>query len=228
MSAQKAYTVLEENEWTGGVVFATSNVEARRFGANEFNEGEFSGLTVRRAPNWDKYQDTGVPISEMICDGWNFECHGCGSRLTDDWFYEQGMTPTQAVGVSGGSVYCCWQCEAEDRADRAARKAYGETFLGIIRDRLRKRFGEVSFPQGTFRQHVLVRQQQGQFLVQHATVAFEFPGMEIGPAHARYDQQDVGFTYHGSERQGPPQLLVLCCNGDREAFETFAAQTLTP
>lgn len=220
----KAYIVQEECEGTGGVVFARSNVEARRFGADEYNGGDFSGLSVNRAKGWDKYEKSGVPISEMIYDGWYFECHGCGQRMDEDWFYDQRMNPSQARGVSGGNCYCCWQCEADAAAEGAARKAYGRVFLGIMRDWATARFGDVEFMTEAFKEYVYVVSRNGHMQVEQAVVSFSFPGMEIGPASIRFDMSGR-VSFRGAKFLGPPEMVVMCCNGDRDAFEKFAADT---
>src|SRR5687767_14229018 len=43
--ALRAYAVTEEDEGTGGIIFARHAIVARRAGANEYNGGEFHGVT---------------------------------------------------------------------------------------------------------------------------------------------------------------------------------------
>lgn len=46
----KAYSVTEEYENTGGIIFAEHNIVARRIGASEYADGDFHAVTCRRAP----------------------------------------------------------------------------------------------------------------------------------------------------------------------------------
>lgn len=61
VSAAKAYSYLETDEFTGGIVFAKSNIEARRIGANILNMDGIGGMTVSRRKDLDKYEQKGVP-----------------------------------------------------------------------------------------------------------------------------------------------------------------------
>lgn len=53
-----AYSVLEDCENTGGIVFARNSRQARRLGANEFNGGDQDG--VNRAGE--------LPVSVVLCE----------------------------------------------------------------------------------------------------------------------------------------------------------------
>ncbi len=90
---RRAYAVLEDSESTGGIVFARSNVEARRIGAAIYHDGEFSGRHCNRVPWADAYEPEGnVPASVCIDNGWHFECCGCGANIDSDWLYDNDLT----------------------------------------------------------------------------------------------------------------------------------------
>lgn len=214
----KAYIVTEDYECRGGVVFANRAVEARRFGADEYNNGEFSGMSVKRAKGLDKYAKTGVPAWLMIADGWSYECCGCGEPLGNDDIFDRGMSLTQVVGTDSGSVFCDWTCEAEYLAEYAATKAYGEAFLSLLRGMVKERFGPVKFPEGRFKAHAYCRRERGHEVIHEAQVFFELRGLNYGPASLRYQP----FKYCREKEMRRPEYH--CCGGDRPAFEAWAAE----
>ncbi|EFH8163225.1 TPA: hypothetical protein UOR20_003923 [Escherichia coli] len=65
--------------------FATSNIVARREGANELDE-EFSSVSCRRAPEFDAYAEQGrVPRRTLLEEhGWWQECAYCGRPVSSD------------------------------------------------------------------------------------------------------------------------------------------------
>lgn len=106
MSGLKAYSV-QGNEY-GVIAFASSNVVARREGANELNI-EFSDVeSCRRLPELDGYagRPGGVPWRLLVEEhDWSQECGHCQRRVYSDqparvWVADQ--------------VYC--SAEHQDRA----------------------------------------------------------------------------------------------------------------
>lgn len=216
-----AYSYMETDEWTGGIVFAKSNIEARRIGANLLNMDEIGGMQVNRRKDLDRFEATGVPASLLVSQGWRFECHGCGLRL-DDYSLEDARLPVSGVvGVESGRIYCCHTCRMEARADDAAREAFGAAFLDMLKDVVRARFPGIEHHFGEHRQHVFVPHRMRPLVVVQARVSFAFPGMKIGPATMEYHH----CGQHGSHLIGPVRPVFYCCNGDREAFEAFVAET---
>ena len=59
MAKMKAYAVTEEDENTGGIIYAEHNIVARRLGANEYADGEIAYVSCRRAPWADEYYGIG-------------------------------------------------------------------------------------------------------------------------------------------------------------------------
>lgn len=118
----EAYAVTENDEGTGAIYFARHAVVARRMGANEYTNGDFSYVTCRRAPWADAYVDKPLPAKVMVDHGWHFECHGCGKRIDDDMPYEHGMPIEGIIGSQHSAVYCCGKCYLRDQRMRARRK----------------------------------------------------------------------------------------------------------
>lgn len=82
----KAYIVTEPEENIGGVIYATSDIEARRRGADEYSDGELGGMSCRRAPELDdKRGDKRAITLHLLAMGWWFESAAIGDgTLTDD------------------------------------------------------------------------------------------------------------------------------------------------
>lgn len=65
----------EDSEGRGCILFAKSNIEARRKGANVLDCDGIGGLTCRRATWADEFAAVGsVPAAVMIANGWWPEC----------------------------------------------------------------------------------------------------------------------------------------------------------
>lgn len=214
----KAFSVLETDEHTGGIVFAKSNIEARRVGAARYGGGEISGWRVERMKGLDKFAETGVPASLLVWDGWHFECWGCGMRICDDTLTDSGRSPDDVVGKESGRVFCCHACRIQSLAETAAREAFGAAFLDMMEDRISKRFpgADISFDGGG--RHVYIPRDDPPYVIAEAHVAFKFPGMKIGPARLEYRHEGR----FGARLIGPVRLEFRCCAGDVEAFEAFA------
>lgn len=219
-----AYSVLESCEWTGGIVFAKSNIEARRVGASLWGDGEIRGMIVNRRRDLDKYEARGVPASVLVEEGWHFECSGCGVRIDDYNLEENGLSPRHVVGVEGGRVYCSHACRMGAKADEAAAEALGEAFLEMLRDMVRVRFPNADHCFGEHKTHAYVPRWSSPSVVEQAVVSFSFPGMTFGPASLEYRRAT---NADGSHVIGPVRPDYYCSNGDREAFEKFASHPMT-
>jgi hypothetical protein len=73
MTAIRAFKVLETGDGTGGIVYAKTNAQARREGAQQFGSGDFFGVECSRAPQFD-----------LFADGWWMECEECGAHARTD------------------------------------------------------------------------------------------------------------------------------------------------
>lgn len=103
----KAYHV-QADEY-GTICFATSNVQARREGANEL-EVEFGDVSCKRIPGADKYAEKGsVPARALVEEfGWWQECGYCNAHVDDE---------TESRVWDGDTAYCGIECQAR-RIDR--------------------------------------------------------------------------------------------------------------
>ena len=89
MKTKKAYIVSDKWNDNSTVVFAESVGKAK---SEALCDAEFSWfdytfveLRASRMKEWDKYAETKkIPISELLKQGWWFECKGCSKQITED------------------------------------------------------------------------------------------------------------------------------------------------
>ena len=209
-----AYTVQEEGEGTGGVVFARSNVEARRLGASQWGDGEFGGLIVRRAPWADHCAASGVvPASLMVEAGWWFECAWSGARIDLDYLDDKGWKASGVVGSQHGPVFACKRYEQRYKAQKRREAEARERVIAQMKAIVLRRLPGVTFREGKYAHHWYGHEEGKRFLTEEAFVSFDWPGQKIGPASFRVRREQMMPDFE-------------CCQGDREAFEAFAASTL--
>lgn len=242
MTDLKAFTVNEPMEYTGGIVFAKSNIVARRLGANEYNDGELGGMTVKRAPWADSFVGKLVPASIMIAHGWHFECSGCGRRIDSDladlWENEVqpedsgrdmvkarrrycNWHPADVIGTQSSAVFCDQQCKDAHDAYRAECKAKETWAIEAFKAKILRRFpdAELINDPDRLRPHAYATTHAGRIVVRQVVVEFAFPGMQYGPASLRWESR-ASSRYRKAEKP-----YYSCCSGDREAFEAYAAAT---
>jgi hypothetical protein len=213
----KAYSVLEECENTGGIVFAKHAITARKDGASLYNGGEFYGMSCRRAHWADKYASEGtVPAKLMIEHGWHFECSGCSQRIDEHWLDDKGLPLDGVIGEQNGPVFCCRRCEVRHDKREKRREEQQAAAIKMLRRMVLKRFPNVAFVVGRFNEHAFCTEHKGAWVIEQAVVSFDFPGMKYGPACLRLDR---GAAYF--ERIGPVMPEYSCCYGDRGAFNAF-------
>lgn len=181
----RAYVVQEEDEGTGGVVFAHHAIVARRNGANEFNGGDFHGVRCRRAQWADKYAPGPVPKLAMIDAGWWFECSSCERQIKDDADpdIEFEVTSAEAIEIHD-AVYCSPECRRDHLDEQADRKAREE----LAKQRLRRELWE-KVPGITLLgdDHAYVSREGGRWVERQVVVHFSFPGATHGPSFYRYE-----------------------------------------
>lgn len=217
----RAYAVLEKGENTGGIIFARSDIDARKRGSCEWSDGDITSVECRRAQWADEYAATGrVEAKAAIAHGWRFECSGCGLTIDEYLLSEEGMAVEGVIGMMDELVFCCAGCKERHDATEARKKAYGAAFLEELRTVVRQRFGDVTFAdEDRWRPHVYVYEQEGAMCIRDSAIHFHFPGEQIAPASLIYRHD------YGRHERGPQPLHYSCCNGDRQAFEAFAAST---
>jgi len=206
----KAFSVLEEMENTGGIIFAHHAITARRLGADQYADGEFGYVSCRRAKWADEYAETGkVPASAMVRHGWHFECHYCGARIDEDYEPYRTWTPDSVVGHGDGAVYCDRSCakSAEHQHDFAERLK-SRTVAHYAKRIARRLPGITVRPLGHSMRGSYVYVAGGR--IKQVVIDFDWPGQKIGPAAYRW----VGCL--------KPSNGLTCCFGDKEAFEVYA------
>jgi len=211
-----AYAVTENYENTGGIIFAKYAVVARREGASIWSDGDFGGVSCRRAKWADQCADTGiVPLWLMICHGWHFECMGCGRRIDEDlpslWEGEcrQDDPPreqviarrryrkwevTDVIGTQHGACFCDQRCADEHEAHEAERKRRQDHAIAVFKAKVLERFPGIEFADNPahLRPHAFATKSKGRWRVEQVSVDFTFPGMVHGPATYRWDARSYG------------------------------------
>ena len=212
MSPLKAFIVQEDYENTGGVIFAKHAIVARRLGANEYNDGEFGGMTCRRAPGLDKYAPGPVPWVELFNMGWWIDCHGCGQRIAEDETDDNDDPVEFNITEVGTAVYCTPECRAEKLANDALDEKIGAAAVAQMAERILEAMPGAVI---TGLAHVYIPQGELPRAPKQVWVDFTFPGQRIGPARFRYDK--VGEKPH-----------FTCCRGDHAAFMAWQAEGYPP
>lgn len=215
-----AYQVTEPSESHARIVFAVNAKAARRAGAAQLDWDGDGKLTCERVSWADRYaQDGRVPAAACVAAGWWFEgCFGCDRRIDEDSLAERRLSSRNVIGWQGGRIYCCKTCKEQDERTERRCKRVETAFLAQLRERLRKRFPEAE----VVREHVYVPRGYTPAVVEQVVIDFTWPGQKIGPAQLRLDRAQ-------SHRiQGPRPLVFMCCMGDRDAFEAYAAATKRP
>lgn len=143
-----AFAVTEPNENLGEIIFATSDIEARRRGADEYNDGDLGGMRVRRQRHFDKYLGVGVPVSDLVEEGWHFECCGCGLKMNEDTMEEAGLPIDGILGTQHTLSFCSEDCEVAHQKWVQARDAHGDLMAEKLREYAQGLLGEIEFLDG--------------------------------------------------------------------------------
>lgn len=226
----------DASEPSGVVLFAKSNIEARRRGAAELNCDEIGGLSCVRAPWADEYETTGiVPAAVMLANGWSLSCGGCdqmiheGSTVTrwvenDDGEEEEVEIDVDPVG-SQHSAFCTPECRDRELWRRAWMKRGDRRCFEVFkRELLRKHPGVTVEPDKPaderwsghhhryFGRHSKSKRGRAICFV----VKFTFPGAKYGGSY-RYD---LGYEDAKGKRD------VLIANADVEAWRAFCGANI--
>jgi len=208
------------------IVFATSDIVARRKGAAQLGHDEIGGLTCRRVKWADEFEEAkAVPATAMLANGWSLTCSGCeqliydGGTVTryteDDEEYEEEVNPV-------GTQHCCYcspECQKRDHDERARRKRGELRFWhALAREAVRKLPGITIEPEktegvwsGHHHRYFGAHTKSGRDRALCFVVRFTFPGSKYGGSY-RYD---LDYEASRGERQ------VLIANGDMAAWEAF-------
>lgn len=205
-----AYLVTEDDEGTGGVVFARSSAEARREGSSRFGDGDFNWGRAVRAPGLDRYAADGhVPWKAMFEMGWWRECSGCGVRIAQDEEDEDGELIKFNLVEVGSAVYCTPECRERKLADDAESDRIKAWIVGYMTDRLLRAMPGALVINDPARclPHVYVPNGPNPRAPQQVVLHFLFPGSRYGG--------DFRFDKIGQK----PRVEVAC--GDLAAFSAW-------
>lgn len=120
-----AYIVQEDHEGMGDIIFAASPIEARRAGANEWNDGELGGMHVKRCPGLDAAINDPREVRRTLIDlGWWFDTPDGEITADDEPF----------VTKSGGVYFSPWSWLSEC-VGRIRRRVAKQTLEQQARDR---------------------------------------------------------------------------------------------
>lgn len=155
------------------IVFADTNVAARRIGANQIDAG-FSNVTCRRRPEWDQYAPGPVPPLARIAGGWWYECACCGRRVSENLeadIENDGLDPADFNPVEDGRlVYCSSTCSQIEWANRRANKAAEVALIEVFEANF---VGAQILQVNVYGNRVETKDRHGAAL---ASVTFRLPG----------------------------------------------------
>ena len=209
----KAYSVMEEDENTGGMVYARSNAEARRLGSQQFGDGDFNWGKARRAPWADEYYPHAIPHEVKIAHGWWYECHHCGHRLTEDDI-EDGY---KIVSV-GERVYCSAHHRNHDVLLAQHTKLIGEGCIYKLQKDLLALYPGVWLDGEPY---VYVDHPKHQkWRVKECRIYFSFPGSKVGRASYVWSSGKPG-------RADGKRARLFVCAGDIPAWEEFVGKKVS-
>jgi hypothetical protein len=214
----KAYAVTDSYEGGGDIYYAVHAITARRAGADEYSEGNLSGVTCKRAHWADEFAPGPCPKLVMIDHGWSFECHGCYSRLSCDGVEEHDsdgrghIDRNRFVELRGG-VFCTAECRAKERSERARLKRLQRRAVNDLVSALSQKLPEARAIKRNKNRFAnpyasVERQDDGSFVIKECIVGFEWPGMKDG--HGTF-----GFRKAGEEP------YVEICRGDIPAWDAW-------
>ncbi|CAN1724401.1 putative C2H2-type domain-containing protein [Hyphomicrobium sp. 1Nfss2.1] len=208
------------------IVFAPSDIVARRKAASQLDHDEIGGLSCRRLKWADEYEEAkAVPATAMLAHGWQLTCCGCEQLIYDGGVvarydengeeYEEDVDP---VGTQH-SCYCTAACQKRDEDEQARRKRGERRFWNALaREAMCKLPGITIEPEktegvwsGHHHRYFGAHSKSGRDRALCFVVRFTFPGSKYGGSY-RYD---LGYEATKGERQ------ILIANGDMAAWEAF-------
>jgi hypothetical protein len=219
------------------IIFAKTAIEAKRRWSNEHWDGEtIAGVSAKRKPEWDCHAPRPVPALELIDAGWWFECHGCGTQISneyigttdrsgfdeDEWELDREYGPDLTIPLMAPvelphqRVYCTQACCDADLLEKSRIKRMMARATKVMQAAILRRFptgvefhGEGS---GYWAPHVHVARSHGYLLIHQIVVTFIGPGMKYG-ASLRCDDEKWRYarikTDRWSRRHGGYRSLRL-------------------
>ena len=125
-----AYSCTSDEPEQARTVFAESHRDAH---ADYVGDGEVDArdVVVRRAPHLDEHAPGPVPLRALLEDGWWFECHACGRRVSyghDDWI--EDLDPAQIAETAARNAVVRRDLAAFDAAEPAVAPAADDAVPG--------------------------------------------------------------------------------------------------
>lgn len=128
-----AYLVSNDDPECDTIQFATSNVAARRQGANEIDD-DFAGVSCKRLQWADEYRGQHIPAQAYIEHGWRVSCTNCGDYVSEESYRvdDDGEDVPHEPVYRGTHVFCCPSCESSHDAEVSTRNAAFEAFKETV------------------------------------------------------------------------------------------------
>lgn len=192
----------EDAAW---IVFAVEPEEATEAAAKALDVDPFA-FEIERTEWADKYAPGPVPRKAMIDNGWWFECHQCGTNITQDSCDEDdGHEPVER----GNQIWCRASCRDQYDIDQDMFKRIEVATIEYLKlDLLRQCHGAEIVDHEYAQPSAYVCRSGSDYRVEHAGIFFRFPGCMFGSVRFGFDEQ-----------QAVSKFIV--CSGDVPAFECW-------
>jgi hypothetical protein len=219
---KKAYSVTDPDPYEAGscIVFANTDIEARKRGADVLNLDEIGGLKCKREPWADQYEaENKIPATEMLAHGWALMCRGCEQLMEDGGYVtrygDDGEETEIDINPTGTQHYCfCTpECEASEREYRARCKRGERRFLAALIREAHRKFPGIAIQESGHHCYFDHHSKSNRCRAICFVVDFTFPGSKYRASY-RYD---LGYE----ATKGKRSLLVA--NGDKDAWVAFRA-----
>ncbi len=159
------------------IYFVSHDIHARRAFADEYNDSELTGISVKREKALDRYADTSkIPFWLLACMGWWTECDHCGGLVSEDAMNERNLDVTNIVGTFRSRCFCSPVCHDNWKEEQAERKHVIGKALFDLEKYLLEQFPGVTIT----RTQANTMFKQNQIVLDYAHVFFTFPAQNFG------------------------------------------------
>lgn len=197
------------------ILFAKSDIEARRLAASHLDQDSIAGLFCKRAPWADRYEKANaIPAAVMLDHGWNLSCTGCDQWIADGIEDDDGNEVDLAPVGTQFAPYCTSACRDRYLAEKAMRKRGERRCWQVFKRELLRKFPGVTVEAEDSSHHHRYCGGHSKSKRSRANcfrVAFKFPGAKYVASYC-YD-----LPY--ADLRGKRWLLIP--NGDLDAWEEF-------
>lgn len=220
------------------IYFADSNIQARKWFANEHNDGELGGIRCVRAPGLDKYKVAHeIPVRVLIDMNWHFECYWSGIEVNYDLYDNEGydgwnfkekkyewieFKNKEPIGFYNRPVFACKEWEEEYYEEKKRRKEFEDGWFSFYERMILNRLPDAKLIYDSEkygqRRHAYSERANKVYCLSQMIIPFAFPGMKHWASlELRREPCSVSFI-------GPIQPKYYCANGDKETFEKWAEE----